>query len=136
MTKGRVITVFGCGGERDPIKRPLMGKVVARVSDYVVVTNDNPRREDPEAIAAMILEGIQEVGFPKQQLRVILDRRQAIAHALAQAQEGDCVLIAGKGAEPYLEIAGVRVPYDDRVTARELLLEMGYGQSIAQGEAV
>ncbi len=126
MTKGRVITVFGCGGERDPIKRPLMGKVVAGASDYIVVTNDNPRREDPQQIAAMILSGIQEVNFPEEALRVILDRREAIAHALAEAREGDCVLIAGKGAEPYMDINGVKIPYDDRETARELLVQLGY----------
>ncbi len=121
--QGRIITVFGCGGERDPSKRPLMGQAVASVSDYVVVTNDNPRREDPEAIAAMIVQGIRQTSLPDEQWRVILDRRAAIAHAFDVARKGDCVLIAGKGAEPYIDIGGVKIPYDDRETARQLLRE-------------
>jgi UDP-N-acetylmuramoyl-L-alanyl-D-glutamate--2,6-diaminopimelate ligase len=120
---GRIITVFGCGGERDPSKRPLMGEAVASVSDYVIVTNDNPRREDPETIAAMIVEGIRRTSLPADQWRVILDRREAIGHALDVARKGDCVLIAGKGAEPYIDIGGVKLPYDDRETARQLLRE-------------
>lgn len=120
---GRLITVFGCGGERDPLKRPLMGEVAAKASDYVIVTNDNPRREDPEQIAKMIVEGIKRTALPPDSWRVILDRREAIAHALDIAKKGDCVLLAGKGAEPYLDIGGVKIPYDDRETARELLRE-------------
>lgn len=120
---GKIITVFGCGGERDETKRPKMGEVVARSSDLVIVTNDNPRREDPERIAGMILEGIRRVSVPSDLVHVILDRRSAIAHAFDQARKGDCVIIAGKGAEPYLDIGGVKIPYDDRQTARELLRE-------------
>jgi len=120
---GRLITVFGCGGERDATKRPRMGEVVARLSDYVIVTNDNPRREDPERIAAMIIEGVKSTSLPEDRYAVILDRPKAIAHAFDIAQKGDCVIIAGKGAEPYLDIGGVKIPYDDRETARELLRE-------------
>ncbi|MCX7625738.1 MAG: UDP-N-acetylmuramoyl-L-alanyl-D-glutamate--2,6-diaminopimelate ligase [Candidatus Sumerlaeaceae bacterium] len=120
---GRIITVFGCGGERDPTKRPVMGEIVASLSDYVVVTNDNPRREDPERIASMIVEGIKRTTLPDGSWRILLDRREAIAHAFDVARKGDCVLIAGKGAEPYIDIGGVKIPYDDRETARALLRE-------------
>lgn len=118
-TPGRVICVFGCGGDRDPGKRPLMGAAVARVADYAFVTNDNPRTEDPARIAEAAAEGFRSVrsdGYA-----VVLDRREAIAAAVAMARPGDAVLIAGKGHEPYQEVHGVRTPFDDRDEARAAL---------------
>ena len=118
-TPGRVICVFGCGGDRDPGKRPLMGAAVARVADFAFVTNDNPRTEDPARIAAAAVAGFQSVrgdGYA-----VVLDRREAIAAAVAMARAGDAVLIAGKGHEPYQEVNGVRAPFDDRDEARAAL---------------
>ena len=94
---GRLICVFGAGGDRDRQKRPLMGRAVEQHADLAVVTSDNPRGEDPQAIAAAILKGFQEPS----EAQVILDRVEAIRWALAQARPGDCVLIAGKGHETY-----------------------------------
>ena len=118
-TPGRVICVFGCGGDRDPGKRPLMGAAVARVADFAFVTNDNPRTEDPSRIAEAAVEGFRRVradGYA-----VVLDRREAIAAAVGMARAGDAVLIAGKGHEPYQEVNGVRAPFDDREEARTAL---------------
>jgi UDP-N-acetylmuramoyl-L-alanyl-D-glutamate--2,6-diaminopimelate ligase len=109
---GRVIVVFGAGGDRDREKRPLMGRVAAAGADRAIVTTDNPRGEDPEAIAAEVAEG---------RLEIVLDRRRAIETALADAREGDVVVIAGKGDDTEMEIAGGSVPFDDRVVAREVL---------------
>src|SRR5439155_6266504 len=92
ITSGRVIVVFGCGGERDRTKRPLMGQVAGRESDYAIITSDNPRGDDPAAIIDEIEEGMKGTNY-----RVEVDRRQAIRLALAQARDGDTVLIAGKG---------------------------------------
>ncbi len=116
VTEGRIITVFGCGGDRDRGKRPLMGRAAALGSDVVVVTTDNPRGEDPAAIVADILPGLGTAPH-----RVVLDRREAIAVAVGLGQPGDVVLIAGKGHEPYQEIMGERLPFDDRAVAREVL---------------
>jgi UDP-N-acetylmuramoyl-L-alanyl-D-glutamate--2,6-diaminopimelate ligase len=110
LTKGRLICVFGCGGDRDRTKRPLMGKAVAEFSDEAVVTSDNPRSERPEAILQEILAGMP-LDFPH---TVIADRRQAIKKALAIARPGDCVVIAGKGHETYQEIQGVKHPFNDK----------------------
>lgn len=124
VTRGRLIVVFGCGGNRDRGKRPLMGKVAARLSDYLIITSDNPRNEDPEAIIADILPGVKEVpGIP---YVVVVDRRQAIARALAMAREGDMVVIAGKGHETYQIVKGEILPFDDRQVAREELAALGY----------
>ncbi len=114
----RVITVFGCGGDRDPGKRGPMGHVAAELSDYVVLTSDNPRGEDPEEIIRQVAAGI-----PKAHVAVVkmADRRQAIGLALEEAQAGDLVLIAGKGHESYQVIGTQSVPFDDREVARELL---------------
>ncbi len=111
---GRLWCVFGCGGDRDPGKRPLMGAVAARRADAVVLTSDNPRSEAPGAILANILAGITG----HDEVRVIEDRREAIAHAVSAAQPGDLVLIAGKGAETYQEVAGQRHPFFDLEEAR------------------
>jgi UDP-N-acetylmuramoyl-L-alanyl-D-glutamate--2,6-diaminopimelate ligase len=115
LTPGRLHVVFGCGGDRDRSKRPQMGAAAAALADRVVVTSDNPRSEEPAAIVADILAGITTP------VEVELDRRAAIARALAGAQPGDVVVIAGKGHEQGQERAGVVTPFDDRVVAREVL---------------
>ncbi len=114
--RGRVLVVFGCGGDRDRGKRPLMGAVAAAGADRAWVTNDNPRSEDPAAIAAEIV-----AGAPPGRLAVILDRREAIAAALHEARTGDLVLVAGKGHETTQTIGSQVLPFDDRAVARELL---------------
>ena len=115
ITRGRLIVVFGCGGDRDRAKRPLMGGVASRLADEVIVTSDNPRSEDPDAIIAEILAGIVRP------VMVEPDRRVAIRAALARATEADVVVIAGKGHEQGQEAAGSKVPFDDRLVAREAL---------------
>ena len=116
LATGRVYCVFGAGGDRDRAKRPLMGRVAADLADVAVVTSDNPRSEDPQAIVDEILGGMDGHGEP------ILDRREAIAHAIGMAEGGDVVLIAGKGHEQGQELAGgEKVPFDDVAVAREVL---------------
>ena len=114
LAQGRVICVFGCGGDRDREKRPVMGRIAWTLADVAVVTSDNPRSEDPLAIIDEVLSGAPE-------LEVEPDRRTAIARAIESAREGDVVLIAGKGSEQGQEIAGTVQPFDDRDVARELL---------------
>jgi UDP-N-acetylmuramoyl-L-alanyl-D-glutamate--2,6-diaminopimelate ligase len=116
----RVITVFGCGGDRDTTKRPLMGAVAARLSDIVIVTSDNPRSEPPEAIMAEIQRGMNGHRSGKER-HAIVDRREAIACALDLAEAGDVVVIAGKGHETHQVIRDRKLPFDDREVARELL---------------
>lgn len=111
LTDHRVICLFGCGGDRDRTKRPMMGAIAAALSDFVVVTSDNPRTEEPEAIIDDILEGMQEGGAP---YAVEPDRRAAIRYALRLAQPGDTVVLAGKGHETYQEIDGVQRHLDER----------------------
>jgi UDP-N-acetylmuramoyl-L-alanyl-D-glutamate--2,6-diaminopimelate ligase len=118
----RVVTVFGCGGDRDRTKRPLMGAVAARLSDVVVVTSDNPRSEPPEAILAEIQRGIPAARA--NDTRVIPDRREAIARALEMGREGVVVVIAGKGHETYQVLRDRTVPFDDRQVAREALARL------------
>ena len=119
VTPGKVIAVFGCGGDRDAEKRPLMGRSAAEGADLVVVTSDNPRSEDPEAIVAAIVAGVP---VPRQGVVVTeVDRRRAIARALSEATAGDVVVIAGKGHETTQTVAGEKRPFDDRAVARELL---------------
>jgi UDP-N-acetylmuramoyl-L-alanyl-D-glutamate--2,6-diaminopimelate ligase len=117
----RVITVFGCGGDRDRTKRPLMGAVAARLSDVVVVTSDNPRSEPPEAIIEQIQRGMN--GGRKAERLAIVDRREAIRRALDMAQPQDAVVIAGKGHETTQQLRDRTVPFDDRLVVRELLAE-------------
>ena len=112
---GRLVIVFGAGGDRDPSKRPLMGEVAARLADRVVLTSDNPRSEDPQAIIAAIAAGA------KAGHEVEPDRRRAIAAAIARAAEEDVILLAGKGHETYQEIGGARLPFSDAGVAREAL---------------
>src|SRR5205085_1660924 len=118
-TTGRLLLVIGAGGDRDRGKRPLMGEVAARLADVVVVTDDNPRTEQPAAIRAEVLAGargghaeVHEVG----------DRRGAIRLAVSLAGEGDCLVVAGKGHETGQEVAGVVTPFDDREELRAALL--------------
>ncbi len=122
VTDGRLIVVFGCGGDRDRTKRPVMGGIAAGWADHVIVTSDNPRTEDPGAIIEEIRPGA-ESGAAARGVRVQIepDRRRAIAAAVAEARPGDLVLIAGKGHETYQEIAGVKHPFDDREVVREVL---------------
>jgi UDP-N-acetylmuramoyl-L-alanyl-D-glutamate--2,6-diaminopimelate ligase len=114
-TEGRVITVLGSGGDRDTAKRPMMGEAAVRRSDVLIVTDDNPRSEDPAAIRAAMLAGARSVG-PAQggEIVEIGDRREAIASAVSLAQPGDVVFIAGKGHETGQEVAGVVHPFSDR----------------------
>jgi UDP-N-acetylmuramoyl-L-alanyl-D-glutamate--2,6-diaminopimelate ligase len=109
---GRLTVVFGAGGDRDREKRPLMGRVAAERADRAIVTTDNPRSEDPQAIADEVAAG---------RLEIVVDRRAAIEQALADADAGDVVVIAGKGADTEMEIGGQFVPFDDRTVAREVL---------------
>ncbi len=118
VTDGRVIVVFGCGGDRDPDKRPLMGRAAGSAADHVVVTSDNPRSEDPVGIILQVEDGLRFVGASYE---VVVDRRAAIDAALSSALPGDSVLIAGKGHEDYQEFAEHRIHFDDREVARELL---------------
>ena len=117
---GRVVCVFGCGGDRDRTKRPVMGGVAVRDSNLAFLTSDNPRSEDPDAIIDEVLGGI-DGGRDNARVVVEPDRRAAIRRALAAAQPGDIVVIAGKGHETYQEIAGQRLPFDDASEARDAL---------------
>ena len=117
----RVIAVFGCGGDRDRAKRPLMGRIAAELSDYCIVTSDNPRSEDPLAIIEEILGGVRAVDPTGARHVVEPDRAQAIGQAIRSAQTGDIVLIAGKGHETYQLVGGRRLDFDDRLVARAAL---------------
>jgi UDP-N-acetylmuramoyl-L-alanyl-D-glutamate--2,6-diaminopimelate ligase len=118
VTKGRIITVFGCGGDRDSSKRAPMGEAAGSLSDVVILTSDNPRTEDPNQILCDAEEGIKKTGKPYEK---IADRREAIHHAIAQAREGDLVLIAGKGHEDYQIIGRETFHFDDKEVARAAL---------------
>lgn len=120
LTKNRVITLFGCGGDRDRTKRPIMGEIAARLSDYAVLTSDNPRTEDPLIILSEVETGVRRAADPSK-YSVIPDRREAIAHAIGLAQPGDVVLIAGKGHETYQLVQDKILHFDDREVAREIL---------------
>jgi UDP-N-acetylmuramoyl-L-alanyl-D-glutamate--2,6-diaminopimelate ligase len=119
LSPRRLITVFGCGGDRDRTKRPLMGAVAARLSDVVIVTSDNPRSEPPEAIVEEIKRGMP--GGRGAKIHTIVDRREAIAKALEMGREGSAVVIAGKGHEGYQVLRDRTVPFDDRQVARDTL---------------
>lgn len=117
--KGRIITVVGAGGDRDPGKRPMMARIACELSDQVILTSDNPRSEDPEAILAEMKTGIEPASLRK--VLFITDRREAIRTACALAADGDAVLVAGKGHEKYQEIKGVKYPFDDKEILKEVL---------------
>ena len=119
LVENRLICVFGCGGDRDRGKRPLMGKIASELADVAIVTSDNPRSEEPEAIIGEIVAGaIAEVEIEP-------DRRRAISGAIELAREGDVVVIAGKGHEQGQQFADGTVPFDDRDVAREALRRLG-----------
>jgi UDP-N-acetylmuramoyl-L-alanyl-D-glutamate--2,6-diaminopimelate ligase len=119
LTSGRLICVFGCGGDRDREKRPIMGRIAFELADVPIVTSDNPRSEDPGAIIDEILAGIDG------DAEIIQDRRSAIAHAIETAEPGDVVVIAGKGHEQGQQFRDRTVPFDDREVAREALRRLG-----------
>jgi UDP-N-acetylmuramoyl-L-alanyl-D-glutamate--2,6-diaminopimelate ligase len=116
VTAARLICLFGCGGDRDRAKRPKMGEIAARLADLVIVTSDNPRTEDPEAIIADIAEGL-----PADRSRIVTlpDRRAAIRRSLEMARPGDLILLAGKGHETYQVLGRDKVPFDERVIVKE-----------------
>ena len=121
----RVITVFGCGGDRDRTKRPKMGQAAGEGSDFVVATSDNPRSEDPAAILAEVEPGLQSTGI---QYTVEVDRALAIRLALQAAHPGDVVLLAGKGHEKEQILVDRTVPFDDAEVALSILRDLGYGE--------
>ena len=118
FARGRVIVLFGCGGDRDYMKRPQMGTIAGRLADYSILTSDNPRSEEPMAIIRSIEEGIRKT---QGSYEIMEDRRAAISKALDMAQDGDVVILAGKGHETYQEISGVKRPFDEKQIVRELL---------------
>lgn len=118
--RGRLIAVFGCGGDRDPMKRPIMGEIGVRLSDHAILTSDNPRTEDPNAILADILKGVPEGA---KNYEVIENRREAIRHAMDIAEKDDIIVLAGKGHETYQEINGVKHHLDEREEVAAYLTE-------------
>jgi UDP-N-acetylmuramoyl-L-alanyl-D-glutamate--2,6-diaminopimelate ligase len=123
FTKGRLLTVFGCGGDRDKTKRPIMGSIASRLADLAIITSDNPRTEEPESIIEDIMKGIPD------KAKIILepDRKKAICLAIQAMAPDDCLLIAGKGHEDYQIIGTTKIPFDDRECVRRCLKEV-YGQ--------
>ncbi|WP_219836352.1 UDP-N-acetylmuramoyl-L-alanyl-D-glutamate--2,6-diaminopimelate ligase [Paenibacillus sp. R14(2021)] len=121
FTAGRLICVFGCGGDRDRTKRPLMGAISARYADYSLITSDNPRTEEPDRILADIEAGLLQNSVPKDRYELLADRRCAIQKAVEMARRDDVVLIAGKGHETYQDIRGVKYAFDDREVAKEAI---------------
>lgn len=126
FTKGRIITLFGCGGDRDRTKRPIMGEIAAKLSDYAVLTSDNPRTEDPLMILSQVETGVRRAAGPDK-YSVIPDRREAIKYAIGMAKPGDVVLIAGKGHETYQLVQDKVLHFDDREVAREVLQALKNG---------
>ena len=117
-TKGRVISVFGCGGDRDKGKRPIMGEVSGKIADFTFITTDNPRTEEPEEIVKEIEEGIKKT---KGKYKVVVDRKEAIKEAINMANKQDIIVLAGKGHEPYQEINGKKYPFDERIIVKEII---------------
>ena len=108
LKKGKIYTIIGCGGDRDPLKRPIMGKIASDLSDYCIFTSDNPRTENPENILKDILSGVKKDNY-----KVIIDRKEAIQHALSKLQKNDILLILGKGHENYQIIGHTKIHLDD-----------------------
>ncbi|MBU0983431.1 MAG: UDP-N-acetylmuramoyl-L-alanyl-D-glutamate--2,6-diaminopimelate ligase, partial [candidate division Zixibacteria bacterium] len=129
LTDGRLLILFGCGGDRDKGKRPLMGTAATENSDFAIVTSDNPRSEDPLAIIEDVKPGLVGENY-----QILPDRKEAIAAILKRAGAGDVVLLAGKGAENYQEVNGIREPFSDFDEARTVLAELGYGATESDEE--
>jgi UDP-N-acetylmuramoyl-L-alanyl-D-glutamate--2,6-diaminopimelate ligase len=123
LTRGRLVVLLGCGGDRDPGKRPLMGAIAGRDADVFWATSDNPRTESPAAIVEQMLAGVEDAARPR--VRIEVDRASAIANAIADAGDDDVVLLAGKGHEDYQQIGHEKVHFDDREHARDALLRRG-----------
>ena len=117
-TRGRVICLFGCGGDRDSAKRAVMGEISGKIADFTIITSDNPRTEDPEKIVAQIEEGIKKT---KGKYTIIVDRVEAIKEAIKMADKKDIILLAGKGHEPYQEINGIKYPFDERIIVNSII---------------
>ena len=128
LTEGRLLILFGCGGDRDVGKRPLMGQAAENGADYCIVTSDNPRSEKPDDIAQQILPGLKHEDH-----QVILDRSEAIGTIMKMAKPGDAVLLAGKGAEFYQEVGGQRFDFSDEAEAVRVLAELGYNVATVEG---
>lgn len=122
--KGRLIAVFGCGGDRDPVKRPIMGRIGVELADHAIITSDNPRTEDPEKIIQDILKGVDSA---KNNYEVLVNRPKAIQHAMDIAEKNDIIVLAGKGHETYQEICGVKHHLDEREVVAAYLEEMRNG---------
>lgn len=120
-TRGRLISVFGCGGDRDSTKRPIMGEISGRIADFTIITSDNPRTEDPNEIIKSIETGMKK---SKGKYVCIENRRDAIKHAIKMANKTDVIVLAGKGHEPYQEINGVKHDFDERVIVKEIIEEL------------
>lgn len=129
FTSGRVITLFGCGGDRDPVKRPIMGKIAGELSDYCIITSDNPRTEEPMAIIRQIEVGMKQTDCA---YTVIENRREAIRYAMTIAGANDCIILAGKGHETYQIIGTEKRHFDEREVIQELLAEMDKNPSKAK----
>jgi UDP-N-acetylmuramoyl-L-alanyl-D-glutamate--2,6-diaminopimelate ligase len=127
--KGRIITLFGCGGEKDRSKRPVMGEVSGKLSDLTILSSDNPRSEDPLKIISDIIVGLQKTGG---KYLIEPDREKAIGRAIDDAAPGDIVLLAGKGHENYQILADRTLPFDDREVARRVLGQRGYDRPDGQ----
>lgn len=120
-TPGKVISVFGCGGDRDSGKRPLMGEISGKIADFTIITSDNPRTENPEAIVKEIEAGIKKT---KGKYICIVDRIEAIKHAISMAKKSDIIVLAGKGHEPYQEIGHEKYPFDERIIVKDIIQEL------------
>jgi UDP-N-acetylmuramoyl-L-alanyl-D-glutamate--2,6-diaminopimelate ligase len=129
MSEGKLLILFGCGGDRDKGKRPMMGKAATTSADFAVVTSDNPRTEDPDAIIEDIKPGLEGSGYT-----ICPDRSEAIRVILEKAKPGDVVLLAGKGDENYQEIHGVRHPFSDAEQAKQILREQGFSTTEVERE--
>jgi UDP-N-acetylmuramoyl-L-alanyl-D-glutamate--2,6-diaminopimelate ligase len=126
LTSGRLIAVFGSAGERDVVKRPLMGAVAARAADFAVITDEDPREEDAATVLREIAAGAEAAGARAGERFIeVVDRRRGIAAAFARARPGDTVLLAGKGHEQSIIVGREKRPWDDRRVAREVLAELG-----------
>lgn len=120
-TRGRVISVFGCGGDRDTGKRPIMGEISGKIADYTIITSDNPRTEDPKSIVDQIEVGMKKT---KGKYEVKVDRIEAITNAIKMANKKDIIILAGKGHEPYQEINGVKYPFDERIIVKDIIQKL------------